>query len=124
VRLEQPISHSHNNNLHIHFIYPTCNHSLLSLIFTSVRLLNVTMSYDQANFVIELNEFDHSKIRESRNANISIFLFIPRSPSRTLSRRVAHHSERCPFSLLFRALRPVRLVKSQRPKPPKPKRPS
>jgi hypothetical protein len=54
------------------------------------------MSYDHLKFVIELNEFDRSKIRESRNVNISICLFIPGSTSQPLSRRVAHHPERRP----------------------------
>ena len=56
--------------------------------------------------------------------NILIYLFIPRSPWQALSRRVAHHTERRPCSLLFRALRPVRLVKCQRPKHCKPTRSS
>jgi hypothetical protein len=97
---------------------------LLSLIFASFRLLHFIMSYDHPNFVIELNEFVGSKIRESRNVNISICLLFPRSTSRPLSRRVAHHPERHPCSLLFRALCPVRLVKCQRPKARKPAGPS
>jgi hypothetical protein len=96
----------------------------LSLIFTSVCFLYIIMSYDHFNFVTELNEFDRSKIRESRNVNISICLFIPTSTSRPLSRRVAHHPECRPCSILFRAFRPARLVKSQWPKPRKPDRPS
>ena len=51
-------------------------------------------------------------------------LFSPRSPSRLFSRRVAHHPERSACSFLFRALRPVRLVKCQRPTPHKPTRSS
>jgi hypothetical protein len=96
---------------------------LLPLIFTSVFLLNIIMSYDHSNFVFELNESDRSKVRESRNVNISICLFISRSPWRILSRRVAHHPGRRPSYLLFRALRPVPLVKSQRTTPRKPTRP-
>jgi hypothetical protein len=72
VRLRQSISHSQWSLVHSHLIYPTHNASLLSMIFTSVRLLYMIMNYDDSNFVTELNEFDHSKIRESRNVNISI----------------------------------------------------
>jgi hypothetical protein len=89
----QPISHSQCSDIHIHLIYPTHNDSLLLLIFTPVRLLYIIMSYDYSNFVTELNESDRSKIRESRNVNISICLFSHRSTSRPLSRRVAHHSD-------------------------------
>jgi hypothetical protein len=92
-RFRQPISHSHNDDTHIHLIYPTYNAPLLSLIFASVRILNSIMSYDHSNFVIELNKFDRLKIRESRNVNIWICLFIPRSTTRPVSRRVAHHQE-------------------------------
>jgi hypothetical protein len=120
--LRQSISHSQWSLIHSHLIYPTHNTSLLSMIFTSVRLLYIIMSYDHSNFVTELNEFDRSKISESRNVNIAIWLFIPRSTSRPLSRRVARHPERRPYSVLFRALRPVRLVKSQWPEPRKPNR--
>jgi hypothetical protein len=123
-RLRQSISHSHWFVIHIHVIHPTHNASLLSIIFPSVRLLDIIMSYDHSNFVTELNEFDRLKIRENRNINISICLFIPGSTSQPLSRRVAHHPERLPCSVLFRALRPARLVKSQWPKPRKPNRPS
>jgi hypothetical protein len=70
---------------------------VLSIIFTSLRLLYIIMSYDHSNFVTELNEFDRSKIRESRNLNISICLFRPRSTSRPLGRRVTHHPERRPL---------------------------
>jgi hypothetical protein len=64
--------HSQRSVIHSHLIYPTHNASLLSMIFTSVRLLYLIMSYDHSTFVIELNEFDRSRIRESRNVNISI----------------------------------------------------
>jgi hypothetical protein len=50
--------------------------------------------------------------------------FIPGSPSRPSNRQLAHHPERCPCSLLFHPLRPVRLVNCQQPKPRKPTRPS
>ena len=92
-RLRPSISHSHSDNIHSHFIYPTHNASLLSLIFTSFRFLNIIISYDNSNSVTELNESDRSKIKENRNVNISICLFIPRSPWLALSRRVAHHPE-------------------------------
>jgi hypothetical protein len=48
------------------------NASFLSMIFTAVRLPYIILSYDRSKFVTELNEFDRSKIRESRNMNISI----------------------------------------------------
>jgi hypothetical protein len=51
-------------------------------------------------------------------------LFIPRSRSQPLRRRVAHHPERRPCSLLSRALCSVRLVNRRRPKPRKPTRSS
>jgi hypothetical protein len=73
VSFREPISYSHSNNIHIHLMYPTHNASLLSLIFTFVRLLYIIMSYDHSNFVTEGNELDRSKIRESRNVNISIY---------------------------------------------------
>jgi hypothetical protein len=123
-RLRRSSSHSHSDNTHIHLMYPTHNASLLLLIFASFRLLNILTSYDHSKSVMELNEFDRSTIRESRNVNISICLFTPRSPWRTSSRPVGHHPERRPGSLLFRALHPLRLVKCQRPKPRKPTRPS
>jgi hypothetical protein len=123
-RVRQPISHSQCSDIHIHLIYPMHNTSLLSWIFASVRLLNIIMSYDHSKFVTELNESDRSKIRERRNVNISICLFIHRSPWRTLSRRVAHHPERRPRSLLFLALRPIHLVKCKQPTLRKPMRPS
>jgi hypothetical protein len=71
----QPISHSHSDSIHGHLIYPTDNTSLLSLIFTSLHPLVIIMSYDHSKFVSELNEFDCSKIRESRNLNLWICLF-------------------------------------------------
>jgi hypothetical protein len=119
----QPISHSHSNRVYMHIIDPAQSPSPVLLMFTSLHSLMIIMSYDHSNFVTELNEFDRSKIRESRNVNISTCLFRPRSTSRPLSRRVAHHPEPRPCSVLFRALRPVRLVKSQWPKPRKPDRP-
>jgi hypothetical protein len=70
--------------------------SLLLFIFTSIRLLSIIMNDDHSNFVTELNEFNRSEIRENRKVNIWICLFIPGSPSRLLSRRVAHHRERSP----------------------------
>jgi hypothetical protein len=72
VALRQSISHSHSDNIHRHLIDPMRNPSLLSVAFTSLRLLYIIMSCDHSNFVTELNEFDRSKIRESRNVNISI----------------------------------------------------
>jgi hypothetical protein len=71
-RLQQLISHSHTHNIQSYFTYMTHNASLLSMIFTAVRLLYIIMSYDDSHFVTELNEFECSKIRESRNVNISI----------------------------------------------------
>jgi hypothetical protein len=59
--LRQPISHSQWSVIHSHLIYPTHNASLLSMIFTSLRLLYIIMSYDHSNFVTELNEFDRWK---------------------------------------------------------------
>jgi hypothetical protein len=61
VRLRQPISHSQRSLIHSHLIYPTHNASLLSMIFTSVRLLYIIMSHDHSDFVTELNEFDVQK---------------------------------------------------------------
>jgi hypothetical protein len=40
--------------------------------FKSLHSLITIMRYDHSNFVTELNEFERSKIRESRNVNISI----------------------------------------------------
>jgi hypothetical protein len=70
--LRQSISHSHSDNIHSHLIYPAHNASLLSVILPDVHGRMIIMSYDHPNFVTELNEFDRSKIRESRNVNISI----------------------------------------------------
>jgi hypothetical protein len=72
VRLRQPIAHSPSDTIQRDVIYPRQNAFLLSTIFASLRFLYIIMSYDHSNFVIELNEFDRSKIRESRNLNISI----------------------------------------------------
>jgi hypothetical protein len=72
VRLRQLISHSHSHNIQSHAMHPTHNASLLSMIFTVVRLLYIILSYDDSHLVTELNEFERSKIRESRNVNISI----------------------------------------------------
>jgi hypothetical protein len=124
MRLRQSISHSQWSLIHTHLIYPTHNALVLSAMFRSLRSLITIMSYDHCNFVTGSNEFERSKIRESRNVNISICLFIPGSTSRSLSRRVAHHPECRSRSLVFRALRPVRLVESQRLTLPKTRRPS
>jgi hypothetical protein len=53
-------------------MHPTQNASLLSMVFKSLHPPIVIMSYDHSNFVTELNEFERSKIKESRNVNISI----------------------------------------------------
>jgi hypothetical protein len=60
-RLRQPICHSHRDNIPACLIYPTCNASSLSLIFTSFRPLNIIMSQSHSKFVITLDEFDRWK---------------------------------------------------------------
>jgi hypothetical protein len=72
VRLRQLISHSHSHNIQSCLTYMTHNASLLSMMCTAVRFLYIIMSYDDSHLVTELNEFERSKIRESRTMNILI----------------------------------------------------
>jgi hypothetical protein len=76
------------------------------------------------NLLSSFQKVNNVRRKQSLSSFVSrqVRLFSPRSPSRPLSRRVAHHPERRLCSLLFLAVRPVRLVKWHQPTFGKPTR--